>query len=56
MKYETETQLVHELYAVINRFRLEYEVNYAQAIGCLEMVKLGLFKEANELEEEDNEE
>jgi hypothetical protein len=40
---EQITAFVHELQAVVTRFRKEFELPVASAIGCLEMVKLGLF-------------
>jgi hypothetical protein len=53
VNHEQENQLVQALHAVINRFRLEYEMNYAQTIGCIELVKLDLYGEAREIQEED---
>jgi uncharacterized protein YejL (UPF0352 family) len=35
--------LANELVAVINRFRAEYDLTLAAAIGTLEVVKLELF-------------
>lgn len=48
---EQAQALVNELHAVINRFRVEYDLNYANAIGCLEMVKLDLYWEGQDGDE-----
>lgn len=53
MNEEPETQLVNELQRVINRFRAEYDIKYAAAIGCLEMVKLDLYQEGREMMEDE---
>lgn len=37
-----------ELSSLIERFRLEYELTYAEAVGVLETAKLTLFMELNE--------
>lgn len=37
---------VHEIGAVVDRFRSEFDLTVAAAIGSLEIVKLALFKEA----------
>jgi hypothetical protein len=42
---------VGELQAVIHRFRSEFNLPVATAIGCIEMVKLGLF--GDEMEDDD---
>lgn len=45
---EQTAALVDALEATINRFRSEFEINYATAIGALEVVKLDLYTEARE--------
>lgn len=45
---------VKELELLILRTRQEYELTYAEAIGCLELTKFDLIRETNE--EEDAEE
>jgi hypothetical protein len=54
-KNEQENQLVQALHATINRFRAEYDLNYAQTIGCIELVKLDIYGECREIQEEDEE-
>jgi hypothetical protein len=45
---EQAQHLVNELTAVIDRFRSEYDINYATAIGCLEIIKMDLYREGVE--------
>lgn len=44
---------VGEINNVVDRFRQEFNLPVSAVIGCLEMVKLGIFHEA--MEEEDDE-
>lgn len=37
---------IKEVEAIINRFRLEYEMNYAELVGCLEYLKAGVIHES----------
>jgi len=39
---------VDELERLIDRLRAEYEMTYAEVIGCLELVKADLLSEATE--------
>lgn len=50
---EQQAALEHELTAVITRFRSEYDLTLADAIGTLEVVKLCLFKD--QMEDQDEE-
>jgi len=43
---EQNRAFVIELQAVVDRFREEFDLSTAAAIGCIEMVKLGLFQDA----------
>lgn len=45
---EQAQHLANELSAVIDRFRAEYDISYATAIGCLEIIKMDLFREGVE--------
>ena len=50
MKSRASEHFVKELECLIDRVRLEYELTYAEAIGCLELVKFDLMGEMkNEL-------
>ena len=42
-----------EVCSLINRFRLEYDLTYPEAIGALEMVKFDLLQEAFEIDGSD---
>jgi hypothetical protein len=46
---------VGELQAVVERFRNEFDLPMASAIGCLEVVKLAIFEEIMQSDEEDEE-
>lgn len=50
---EQQSQLETELTAVVNRFRAEYDLTLADAIGTIEIVKLCLFREQMETLEDD---
>lgn len=50
---EQAAALVEELNRTINRFRSEYDINYATVIGALEMVKLQMWEESQEEEKEE---
>jgi len=43
---EQESALREELNKVIDRFRLEYEITYAQTFGVLDIIKYELLREA----------
>lgn len=43
---EQTRAFVQDLQSVIQRYRSEFNLTYAQVIGGLEMVKLGMFTEA----------
>ena len=45
--------LAEELTAVIERFRHEYEMTYAEVVGCLELVKYDVICES--VEDDDDE-
>jgi hypothetical protein len=45
-----------ELDLQINRFRQEYEMTYAELIGCLEIKKSEILQEMQEDEDEDEDE
>ena len=45
---------VSELQSVIDRFRAEFDLPMATAIGCLEFVKLSLFSETMNGDEDDD--
>ena len=40
-----------ELVRLIDRMRQEYEMTYAEIIGCLELIKLSIAKEPEELDD-----
>ncbi len=40
-----------EVELIINRMRQEYEMTYAEVIGCLEVIKMGLMNEALDQDE-----
>jgi len=44
-----------ELNALVERFRHEYELTYVEAVGVLEVVKLGVAVELRNEEEDDDE-
>lgn len=48
------THFVKEIEAVINRFRREYSMTYAEIIGSLELVKFDVLREASEDDDDDN--
>lgn len=50
---EQSKAFVLELTAVVHRFRMEFSLTNAAAIGCLEMVKLSIFTEIMENDDED---
>lgn len=41
-------QFIHELEAVIDRYRREADLTYAETIGALEMVKADILREAGD--------
>lgn len=43
-----------ELDKLIERFRQEYDMSYAEAVGCLELTKADLVRECQESYEEDD--
>ena len=45
-----------EIERVVSYFRKEFELNYAEAIGALELVSHKLKQEAYEIDDEDDEE
>lgn len=48
---EQTRALMEEIQRTINRFRSEFDINYATTIGAIEMVKIGLYLEAHEDDE-----
>jgi hypothetical protein len=50
---DQQAALEHELAKVVNRFRDEYDLTIADAIGVLEVVKLCLFKEQVDILDDD---
>lgn len=52
---EQQEQLESELTAVIKRFRSEYDLTLADAVGTIEVVKLCLFREQVQMLEKDDE-
>lgn len=48
LPYEKEDVLARELSRTIDRLSQEYNITYAQVIGCLEFVKKQVMEEANE--------
>lgn len=44
-----------ELEKLIDRFRAEYDLTYAEAVGCLEIVQQALIVEMRETHDEDEE-
>lgn len=46
------SHFANELRAVVNRFKAEYELCIADAIGTIEVVKLELFAEQTKIDEE----
>ena len=42
--------LAIELHSVLDRFRREYDVNYAEVIGTLQMVLMDIYNEAAEVD------
>ena len=45
---------IRELNRLVDRFRDEWDLTYAEAIGCLEMVKLEIAREDPSGDEEDD--
>lgn len=45
---------VKEIDAVINRFRSEYSMTYAEIIGSLELVKFDVLREASDDDDDDD--
>ena len=43
---EQTRAFISDISAVVDRYRAEFDITYAQVIGGLEMVKLELFKES----------
>lgn len=41
---------VHEMRRLIDRLRAEYDMTYAEVIGCLEMVKAEMIKEGETID------
>lgn len=48
MSKVAEQHLVHEFDRVIDRFRQEYQMTYAQVLGCLDLLKADLIRDATE--------
>ena len=46
---------VADIRILIDRMRSKYEMNYAEVVGCLEIIKQGIFEEMKD-EEDDSEE
>lgn len=46
MKSRAANHLQDEMDKLINRFRFEYDMSYAEIVGCLELIKSGLTFEA----------
>lgn len=42
-----------ELDSLIERFRHEYDMSYAEAIGCLELIKADLVEECRDVGDDD---
>ena len=45
----------NDLFRLIDRFRLEYEMSYAELVGCLEMQKDKIICEAYQDEDDEDE-
>jgi hypothetical protein len=50
---EQQTQFENELIAVIERFKAEYDLTCADAIGVIETVKLSLHRQQHDAEDEE---
>lgn len=48
-----EDHLHHEIERVIERFRYEYELSYAQAVGVLQLMAFDLMREATDMLEDE---
>ena len=54
MTLNAQAHLAAELAAVIERHRYEYELTYAEVVGCLEMVKFDVLLESTEPDDDDD--
>lgn len=52
MDSNASDHFIEELERVITRFRQEYDLTYAEAIGCLELVKFDLVAEMRDEQED----
>ena len=51
MNYNEQTDaLLFELQATINKFRAEFDLNYATIVGCIEMVKLDYLTDSGDVD------
>ena len=52
MRSNAVEHFVHEVQCVVDRFRQEYSMNYAELVGSLEFIKADLMQESHIDEDE----
>lgn len=55
MRSNAVEHFVHEVQCVVDRFRQEYSMNYAELVGSLEFIKADLMQESHIDEDEEAE-